>query len=89
MEILSVIESRFTSGVVQAKVFLFKINLLFSGFKCFRASCRDLSVLIVKVVLKKGLKICEEEVIEGSKGTHELKGKLEQQMQETRTVTGA
>ena len=49
MEILSVIESRFTSGVVQAEVFIFKINLLFSGFKSSGEPSRDLFVLIVKV----------------------------------------
>lgn len=57
MEILSVIESRFTSGVVHAKVFIFKINLLFSGLKCCREPSGDLCVLIVKVVLKKGMKV--------------------------------
>lgn len=64
MEILSVIESRFTSGVGQAKVFIFKISLLFSGFKCFREPSRDFCVLIVKVVLKKGLKIAREGILE-------------------------
>lgn len=64
MEILSVIESRFTSGVVQAKVFIFKINLLFSGFRCFREPSRDLCVLIDKVALKKGLKISREGILE-------------------------
>lgn len=57
MEILSVIESRFTSGVGQAKVFIFKINLLFSGLKCCREPSRDLYVLIVKVVLKKEMRV--------------------------------
>lgn len=59
VEILSVIESRFTSGVVQAKVFIFKINLLFSGFQCFRKPSRDLCVLIVKVALKKRIEIIQ------------------------------
>lgn len=52
------------SGVVQAKVFVFKINLLFSGLKCFREPSRDLCVLIVKVVLKNGLKLSRESILE-------------------------
>lgn len=55
MEILSVIESRFTSGVVQAKVFIFKINLLFPSFKYFSEPSRDLCLLIARVDFKEGL----------------------------------
>lgn len=55
MEILSVIESRFTSGVVQAKVFIFKINLLLPSFKYFSEPSRDLCLLIARVDFKEGL----------------------------------
>lgn len=66
MEILSVIESRFTSGVVQAKVFIFKINLLFPSFKCFTEPSGDLCLLIARVDFKEGLgkkslrKVCQQ-----------------------------
>lgn len=64
MEILSVIESRFQSGLVQAKVFIFKINLLFSAFKCLGEPSRDLCVLIIKVALQKGLETAREGILE-------------------------
>lgn len=56
MEILSVIESRFTSGVVQAKVLIFKIILLFPSFKCFSEPSRDLCLQIARVDFKEGLR---------------------------------